>query len=132
MESPAHSGENPVKMLDFFLVVLGFELKTLHLLGRHSTGWAMPPALSALIILEIESCFCAQAELDCNPPILSFLAVTGMTCRCHHGQSFVLLLRWGLTNSFASADFVSLPSNLDYRCEPSVLGKEALILSLMG
>jgi hypothetical protein len=29
----------------FFFMVLGFELRTLSLLGRHSTSWAMPPAL---------------------------------------------------------------------------------------
>jgi hypothetical protein len=28
----------------------GFELKTSYLLGRHSTAWAMPPALIALVI----------------------------------------------------------------------------------
>jgi hypothetical protein len=32
----------------------------------------MPPALFAMVILEIDSCFFAQAGLDCNPPILHF------------------------------------------------------------
>jgi hypothetical protein len=39
----------------FFLVVLGFELKTLCLLGRHFTTRAMPPTLFALVIFQIGS-----------------------------------------------------------------------------
>jgi hypothetical protein len=38
-------------------VVLGFELKALHLLDRHSTAWATHPALFALVILETGSQF---------------------------------------------------------------------------
>jgi hypothetical protein len=46
------------EMLFFFLVVvLGFELRALYLLGRSSTAGTMPPALFALIILDIGSCF---------------------------------------------------------------------------
>jgi hypothetical protein len=37
--------------------VPGFELKASHLVGRHSTASATLPALSALVILEIGSCF---------------------------------------------------------------------------
>jgi hypothetical protein len=32
----------------------------------------MLPAFFASVILEIGSYFCAQASLDCNPPILSW------------------------------------------------------------
>jgi hypothetical protein len=38
------------------LAVLGFEPRALHLLGRQSTGWAVPLALFALVNLEIGSC----------------------------------------------------------------------------
>jgi hypothetical protein len=41
---------------------------TLHLLSRHSTAWATPPALSALIILEVDSRFFAQGSLDQDLP----------------------------------------------------------------
>jgi hypothetical protein len=40
-----------------FLVILGFELRALHLLGRYSTSWLMPPVLLFLVIFEMESCF---------------------------------------------------------------------------
>jgi hypothetical protein len=39
------------------LAILGFEFKALHLQGRCSTTWAIPPDLFALDILEIGSCF---------------------------------------------------------------------------
>jgi hypothetical protein len=45
------------------LVVLGFELRVSLLLGRCCAALATPPALFALIILEIVSHF-AQAGLD--------------------------------------------------------------------
>jgi hypothetical protein len=43
-----------------FFEVLGFELRASHLLGRclAPTIWAMPPALLALVILELGSCHC--------------------------------------------------------------------------
>jgi ABC-type uncharacterized transport system permease subunit len=34
-----------------FLTIVGFEFRALHMLGRHSTTWAMPPVLFALVIL---------------------------------------------------------------------------------
>jgi hypothetical protein len=39
----------------YFLTVLVFELRAIHLLGRLSTIWAMPPALFTLVIFEIGS-----------------------------------------------------------------------------
>jgi hypothetical protein len=56
-----------------FLAVLGFELRALHLLGSWSTTLAITSALFALVVLEIGSHVFAQANLDCNPPILCFL-----------------------------------------------------------
>jgi hypothetical protein len=53
-------------------VLLGFDLHASSpLLGRCFTTWTMPPALFALIILEIRSLF-ARAGLDCSPLILGF------------------------------------------------------------
>jgi hypothetical protein len=52
----------------FLLVLVGFELKVLSLLGRHSITWATPPALFALVILEMGKLF-AQADLYLNLPI---------------------------------------------------------------
>jgi hypothetical protein len=43
-----------------FLVVLGFELRALCLLDRHSTTGAMPPTLFALIIFDIVSHFLSR------------------------------------------------------------------------
>jgi hypothetical protein len=59
----------------FFLAILGFELKTLHLLGRHSTAWAVPPILFALV--ESSSHFFALAGLDQDPP--TYASHIGMT-----------------------------------------------------
>jgi hypothetical protein len=41
-------------------VTLGFELRALNLLGRHSTACHLPPDLSALVILEIGSHFLSR------------------------------------------------------------------------
>jgi hypothetical protein len=38
-----------------------------------STTWAEPPILFAPAILEVQSCFFAQASLDCDSPVLHFL-----------------------------------------------------------
>jgi hypothetical protein len=40
-----------------FLAVLRLEFGVLHLVGRHSTTWSIPPALCAVVILEIEYYF---------------------------------------------------------------------------
>jgi hypothetical protein len=52
---------NVVMEREPFLEVVGFKLRALCLLGRHSTAWATPLALFALIILEIGSCFLPRA-----------------------------------------------------------------------
>jgi hypothetical protein len=49
---------------------LGFELRTSHLLGRHSTRWTMSPFLFVVVIFEV-SIF-AQASLDHDIPLLRF------------------------------------------------------------
>jgi hypothetical protein len=62
----------------------------LHLLGRHSTPWAMPPALFALSSFSDRVlCFFALASLDCNCPTYdsSVIEITGM----HHHTWHVLL-----------------------------------------
>jgi hypothetical protein len=46
---PADSAEH------FILVVLEFELRTLHLLDRHCTSRAKPPDVLALVIFQIVS-----------------------------------------------------------------------------
>jgi hypothetical protein len=52
-----------------FFLVLEFELRTSHLLGRCSTTWASPPALLVLFIFEIGACIYTHAGLDHPPPI---------------------------------------------------------------
>jgi hypothetical protein len=41
----------------FWWQLLGFQLRALCLLSWHSTTWTKPPALFALVILEIGFCF---------------------------------------------------------------------------
>jgi hypothetical protein len=59
----------------FLLAVLEFELRALCLLIGHSSTWAIPLALFALIILEIVSYGSFYFIL---------LAVAGMSSMCHH------------------------------------------------
>jgi hypothetical protein len=40
----------------FFFAILGFELKTMCMVGRCCTTWAMPPVRCALVIFQIGSC----------------------------------------------------------------------------
>jgi hypothetical protein len=40
----------------YFLTVLGFEFRILHLLARHCTTWATYPALFCLVIFQVVSC----------------------------------------------------------------------------
>jgi hypothetical protein len=46
-----------VLVIFFFTAILGFKLRTLHLLGRLSTSWATLPSHFALVIFEIGICF---------------------------------------------------------------------------
>jgi hypothetical protein len=65
-----------------FLMVLGFELRDLYLVGRHSSTWAMLPALFALVILEGLT-FCPGC-LDNDLPILDFLSSLGWQAWAPH------------------------------------------------
>jgi hypothetical protein len=65
-ESIALTWEDWHLFLFFFLVVSGFELGTLRLLGRCSSTWATPPTLSALVSFQIGPCIFALAGLDHN------------------------------------------------------------------
>jgi hypothetical protein len=50
----------------YYLEALEFELRALHLSGRHSTA---PPALFAFSCFSDKvSCFCLRPALDCDPP----------------------------------------------------------------
>jgi hypothetical protein len=40
------------------VVVVGFELRALYMLGRYSTTWTMPPSLFTLVVLGIGSHIC--------------------------------------------------------------------------
>jgi hypothetical protein len=43
-------------ILSFFLLgLLGFEVRSLHLIGRYFSAWTMPPASFALVILDLGS-----------------------------------------------------------------------------
>jgi hypothetical protein len=53
-------------LVSFFFTVLGFELRTLHLLGRYFTTHLN---LFALVIFQVGSCVYAWANLGHDPPI---------------------------------------------------------------
>jgi hypothetical protein len=56
----------------FFFPYQGVELRASCLLDRPFSTWVMPPALLALIIFEIKSCF-MLASLNRDPPIQASL-----------------------------------------------------------
>jgi hypothetical protein len=71
--------------------VWGFELRASPLLARHFITWAMPPAIFALVIFEIESHVLlrpAWAEILLFYPSCQSWIIG----RCRHAQLF--LLRW--------------------------------------
>jgi hypothetical protein len=84
----------------FFLVVLEFELKVLHLPRQHSAVWATPTIIFALGIFQIGSHFYAQVR-HCDPPIYTS-SIAGMTGVCHHAQCFYWS-RWCFLDFFAPA-----------------------------
>jgi hypothetical protein len=60
----------------------------------------MPPALFALVILEIRYCFfLGLVVLNCNLPMLMLPVIAGMTGVCHHTQ---LLVDMGSCKFFAA------------------------------
>jgi hypothetical protein len=52
-------------------VLLGFELRASHLVGSHSTTWAMLPPLFSLVIFDIGSHFLPRLNWNRDPPCLS-------------------------------------------------------------
>jgi hypothetical protein len=70
-------------MESFYSVVLGFDLRASHLLGRCSTTCTAPPVLFALVILELGVSPFAQADLDHDPPFC-IPAIIGMRGVHHH------------------------------------------------
>jgi hypothetical protein len=100
----------------FVLVVLGFELRALNLLGRCSTFWAiMPPHLFLLWCLK----FFSGASLGLWPFHICFLP-----CNWDHSTEppcLTSLLRWNLTNFLPRSAFNCDSPNLyllnvwDYR-----------------
>jgi hypothetical protein len=81
----------------FPFLVLGFELRPLHLHDRHSITWATPAALFALIILESGFYFLPR-------PVWTVILLFCASCHswngstCHHTQIFPL--RQGHANFF--------------------------------
>jgi hypothetical protein len=76
------------RCLKFFFMVLEFELRALHLLGRYSITWVTSLALFALVIFQIGSYFILGGGLDCDPPIYAS-QVSGMTGTHHHTWLFI-------------------------------------------
>jgi hypothetical protein len=78
-------------------VILGFELRALHLVGWCSKHLSQASSHFYLVILEIGSCFLPRSAWTI---ILLFMlsAIAGISGRNHHSQLFPL--RWGLTNFF--------------------------------
>jgi hypothetical protein len=65
---------------NFLLVVLGFELRALHLLGRCSTSVTSPTPFCFSYFSDRVLCFLPGPTLDCNPPTYASCAagITGM------------------------------------------------------
>jgi hypothetical protein len=85
-------------LFDFFLVVLGFELRALYLLGRYKATWAMPPPFFG------SSYFWDRVILNFAvwqwSSYFRLPTIDGMTGAHHHAKLFLCLLRWGLANFF--------------------------------
>jgi hypothetical protein len=83
---------------------LGFEFKTLSLLGKHSTTWAMSSVLVLLVCL-LRKGFALTLPwlfLNWNPPTLASY-VAGITGVCHHPflileMDFPFFPRWSLNS----------------------------------
>jgi hypothetical protein len=80
--------------LSFFflcLVLLGFDLRALHLLDRHSAAWATSPALSAIVYFSGKVCdFCLGPASEHDLPTSTFY-IAGITSMNHHVQPWMLL-----------------------------------------
>jgi hypothetical protein len=71
-----------------FLVLLGFELTALHLLGRHSTTPATPGLFDLAVFPVGLAGMCRPAWTVCDHPIYAS-HVTGMTVVLHNAQPFL-------------------------------------------
>jgi hypothetical protein len=80
-----------------FLAIWGFELRTLHLLGKHYTTWAVLPALFFLLRLFFDTVLCLLYQLvsNHNPP--SYASCSSWVHRCIPPYS-AYLLRWDHNN----------------------------------
>jgi hypothetical protein len=113
------------------LFILGFKFRASCLLGRCSTTWAMPPALSCFSYFWIGSC--------CQPRtiILLFTAfhVAGITDTHHRAQlicldgvSLIIFPDWPWT----AVLLISTSCSWHYRCEPLCLATSSFNWSLFS
>jgi hypothetical protein len=70
-------------LINFFFLVLWFELQASCLLGRYSTTLAAPLTIFALLIFQIGYLVYAWSGLDYNPPVYTS-PITGMMGMHHH------------------------------------------------
>jgi hypothetical protein len=105
----------------FFLSVLEFEFRAFHLLGSCSTTWDTPPAIFALVISEMWSCFLARQSRTMN-----FLFYTSPCnwdykhiplCPALFCWNGILQILPRLESNCGPPD-LSLPSSKNYRYEP--------------
>jgi hypothetical protein len=93
----------------YLLAILGFELRAPHLLGRHSTTWAMLLVRFALVIFQIGSWVYALASLDHGPPIYASFIVDTIGVHLHTPPCPVFI-RW---NGISWTLWLGWPSNHD-------------------
>jgi hypothetical protein len=73
----------------FWGVVLGWEIRTSHLWGRHYTTWATLSVLFILVMFEVGAHILRYLpQLWSSYFRLPRILVAGMTCACHHTQIF--------------------------------------------
>jgi hypothetical protein len=99
------------KVFHLFLVILGFELRALCLLGRWSYKLSHTPSPFLLHFSDRFSCFLLMASLNCNPPTYA-LGVSGFIDLSHHdrfvcwdGSSLTFCPGWPQTTVFLISTF---------------------------
>jgi hypothetical protein len=112
-------------------VLLGFELRSIHLLCRCSTTWVMPPVLFSSGYFGYWVSFFAQAGLDYGLPILPILPQLGWQV-CGTTPNF-FPLKWGSLKLFCSCWSGPWPSYLCF-CVAGMTGTHhfAQLLAEMG
>jgi hypothetical protein len=88
-------------IITIFLAVLGVEFRALYMPGRRYTTWAMPPALFALVIFELESSF--MPRLTWTVTLLFVLPCASGLTGVHYGTQSLLEMR--SCEFFTQADF---------------------------